>query len=48
MAIYSCSMFYRSEITLLRDCRSIEDVDKYESRYKTYNAKVKVSTTYGK
>ncbi|XP_076226647.1 uncharacterized protein LOC116432796 [Nomia melanderi] len=38
----------RSEMGLLRDCRNMENLEKYEPPYKTYNTKVKITATYGK
>ncbi|XP_015431648.1 PREDICTED: uncharacterized protein LOC107187953 [Dufourea novaeangliae] len=37
----------RSEMGLLRDCRSMEDPEKYESPFKTYKAKMKITAIYG-
>ncbi|CAK9795425.1 hypothetical protein ANTQUA_LOCUS342 [Anthophora quadrimaculata] len=38
----------RSEHGILRDCRSMENIKEYESPFKTYNAKVKITATYDK
>ncbi|XP_076672358.1 uncharacterized protein LOC143371275 [Andrena cerasifolii] len=38
----------RSAVNTLRDCKSVEDMYKYESCDKTYNAKIKITATYGK
>ncbi|OAD56191.1 hypothetical protein WN48_03677 [Eufriesea mexicana] len=38
----------RSTDGILRDCRSMENVAKYESPFKTYKAKVKITATYDK
>ncbi|XP_053980731.1 uncharacterized protein LOC128877440 [Hylaeus volcanicus] len=38
----------RSLVGTLRDCRNMNDINKYESPFKTYNAKVKITATYGK
>ncbi|XP_017888684.2 uncharacterized protein LOC108630129 [Ceratina calcarata] len=37
----------RSDHGILRDCRSMEDTDKYESPFKTYSAKMKITAAYG-
>ncbi|KAF3423494.1 hypothetical protein E2986_00402 [Frieseomelitta varia] len=36
----------RSVHSILRDCRSMENVEKYESPFKIYNAKVKITAAY--
>ncbi|XP_076175263.1 uncharacterized protein LOC143150701 [Ptiloglossa arizonensis] len=38
----------RSLLSSLRDCRSMDDTDKYESPLKTYSAKVKIVASYDK
>ncbi|XP_076643585.1 uncharacterized protein LOC143353866 [Halictus rubicundus] len=38
----------RSEMGLLRDCRNMKTPEKYEFPFNTYNAKVKITATYGK
>ncbi|CAL7934106.1 unnamed protein product [Xylocopa violacea] len=38
----------RSTYGILRDCRSMDDTKKYESPFKAFNAKVKITATYDK
>ncbi|XP_076766682.1 uncharacterized protein LOC143433280 [Xylocopa sonorina] len=38
----------RSTYGILRDCRSMEDTKRYESPFKAYNAKAKITATYDK
>ncbi|KAK1134877.1 hypothetical protein K0M31_007645 [Melipona bicolor] len=38
----------RSVHGILRDCRSMKNMEKYESPFKIYNAKVKITAAYDK
>lgn len=45
---FTCLRHFRNVHGILRDCKSMQDTEKYESPFKTYYAKVKITATYDK
>lgn len=44
----TCLRHFRNVHGILRDCKSMQNTEKYESPFKTYYAKVKITATYDK